>query len=135
MRDEVALVVVELVVPVVEVLGRSISSAVQKEASASCTFARSVWERQKGMESVCNARCLCMRRTTKETHLVEADGEEDESTAGLDKERLLLLGQVNVADELAVNVIRVSRGIIGGLGGVDDLALGEETGSEKSSSF
>lgn len=68
------------------------------------------------------------------TYLVEADGEEDETTAGLDKQRLLLFGQIHVADKLAMHLVfRVGssvsgrRGLFDGLCGVCELALGEET--------
>jgi len=61
---------------------------------------------------------------------VVADGEENESTGGLDEERLFLFGKVDLANKLAVYIfgVRSCGRVLTGLGGVDFLALGEETG-------
>ncbi len=73
------------------------------------------------------------RQQKKGTYLVEADGEEDKATRGLNEKGLLLLGEVNLTDKLAVDIVglgglvsRVGDGV--GLGcEVELLALGEET--------
>lgn len=63
-----------------------------------------------------------------------SNGEENESAVRLCKERLLLLGKVDLTDELAVNVIGVgsivrgSSGVLDSLGSVELLALGQERG-------
>ena len=68
------------------------------------------------------------------TYLVESDGEENEATLGLDKERLILFGKGNVTNKFAVNIFSVRHIVRGGGGGlvspgsVDLLALGEESG-------
>lgn len=67
-------------------------------------------------------------KLSDETYLVEADGEENETTARLNKKRLLLLGEVDLTDKLAVDVVLFSLLSGSVLGSVDLLALGEESG-------
>lgn len=61
---------------------------------------------------------------------MESDGEENEAALGLDEKRLLLLGEVDLSNELAVNVVAFSSDILGRrcLGSVELVALGEEGG-------
>lgn len=55
---------------------------------------------------------------------METDGEENETTAGLDEKGLLLLGQVDLTDKLAMNIVSLGIRLDSA---VNLLALGQES--------